>query len=475
MPLNPTKSFQDLILTLHNYWAEQGCVILQPYDMEVGAGTFHPATTLRSVGPKHWAAAYVQPSRRPKDGRYGENPNRLQHYYQYQVIIKPSPPNLQELYLGSLKAIGIDSGYDTAGDDDLPGIGRQVSRTLYLHDRKRNGIIIGDCAGRSAIGDNSIASDVGQLHRQRLVVLAHQVACHLDSDRAGKLVGSKRHCARQGRSGIKIGGIQRDLMEAMEDEAHKLGLRIAHHVGVEETNAWDDVKFGTTSIEHWYGIPDAAIPDLRQKFPSNYNYSDETDRFRWAGRLWREADPAILDSLLGAMVKAKVAWVPTMDIYEASRDLQRAQTQPWFQDYLHPSLANCFKPDPANHGSYFIGWSSTDEVYWKENYRLWMDALRKFERKGGIIGCGDDAGFIYELYGYALVREMELHAEAGFNPLPGRHRAGGVAAGGSAATRLAPGGAERRGRSAQRHRYPQLAAARQRHPVGARRRRRQRL
>ncbi len=109
MALNPTKSFQDLILTLHNYWAEKGCVILQPYDMEVGAGTFHPATTLRSVGPKHWAAAYVQPSRRPKDGRYGENPNRLQHYYQYQVIMKPSPPDLQELYLGSLKAIGLDS------------------------------------------------------------------------------------------------------------------------------------------------------------------------------------------------------------------------------------------------------------------------------------------------------------------------------------------------------------------------------
>jgi glycyl-tRNA synthetase alpha chain len=109
MTLQPTKAFQDLILTLHNYWAAQGCVILQPYDMEVGAGTFHPATTLRSVGPKHWSAAYVQPSRRPKDGRYGENPNRLQHYYQYQVIMKPSPPNLQELYLGSLKAIGIDA------------------------------------------------------------------------------------------------------------------------------------------------------------------------------------------------------------------------------------------------------------------------------------------------------------------------------------------------------------------------------
>ena len=106
--MHPSRSFQGLILTLHNYWANYGCVILQPYDMEVGAGTFHPATTLRALGPRPWNAAYVQPSRRPTDGRYGENPNRLQHYYQYQVILKPNPSNLQELYLGSLDAIGID-------------------------------------------------------------------------------------------------------------------------------------------------------------------------------------------------------------------------------------------------------------------------------------------------------------------------------------------------------------------------------
>ena len=102
------RSFQEIILRLQAYWAKQGCAILQPYDMEVGAGTFHPAATLHSQDSKTWAAAYVQPSRRPTDGRYGENPNRLQHYYQYQAIIKPSPPNLQELYLGSLEAIGID-------------------------------------------------------------------------------------------------------------------------------------------------------------------------------------------------------------------------------------------------------------------------------------------------------------------------------------------------------------------------------
>ncbi len=106
---NPETCFQSLILKLQSYWASRGCVILQPYDMEVGAGTFHPATTLRSLGPdRHWNCAYVQPSRRPTDGRYGKNPNRLQHYYQFQVLMKPSPADVQALYLGSLEAIGID-------------------------------------------------------------------------------------------------------------------------------------------------------------------------------------------------------------------------------------------------------------------------------------------------------------------------------------------------------------------------------
>jgi glycyl-tRNA synthetase alpha chain len=108
--MRPEHSFQGLILALQRYWAEYGCVILQPYDMEVGAGTFHPATTLRALGPQPWNAAFVQPSRRPKDGRYGENPNRLQHYYQFQVILKPSPPNIQDLYLQSLYKIGIEPG-----------------------------------------------------------------------------------------------------------------------------------------------------------------------------------------------------------------------------------------------------------------------------------------------------------------------------------------------------------------------------
>lgn len=226
-----------------------------------------------------------------------------------------------------------------------------------------------------------------------------------------------REMKAAGYDGIKLFGVDRDIMQAMMGEAKAQGMRVAHHVGVEETNAWDDIKFGTTSIEHWYGIPDAAIESGRQNFPSSYNYNDEVDRFRYAGRLWREANWDRLMKVLDGMVEARVAWNPTLDIYEASRDLQRAQTNPAFAEYLHPTLEEFFRPNPANHGSYFIGWTSTDETFWKENYRIWMKALVEFERRGGVIGVGEDAGFIYQVYGFGLIRELELHQEAGFHPL----------------------------------------------------------
>src|SRR5947199_5816964 len=117
------------------------------------------------------------------------------------------------------------------------------------------------------------------------------------------------------------------------------------------------------------------------------------------------------------MIAAGVAWDPTLNIYEASSDLTRAQNQPWFQEYLHPTLEEFFRPNPKNHGSYFLGWTSTDETFWKENYQLWMRAVREFEQRGGLVGAGEDAGFIYQMYGFGLIRELELHQEAGFQPL----------------------------------------------------------
>lgn len=220
-----------------------------------------------------------------------------------------------------------------------------------------------------------------------------------------------------GADGVKFLGVYRDVMEAALRTARDVGLRAAHHVGVEETNAWDDIKFGTTSIEHWYGIPDAALDEGVQRFPSNYNYQNEGDRFRWAGRLWREANPEKLGKVLQAMVDAGVAWDPTLSIYVAARDLQRAQSVPWFREYLHPAVEEFFRPNLENHGSFYITWSSTDEAYWKENYRIWMAAVREFERRGGVVTTGEDAGFIYQIYGFGLMQELELQQEAGFPPL----------------------------------------------------------
>lgn len=221
---------------------------------------------------------------------------------------------------------------------------------------------------------------------------------------------------KAGGDGVKIFGLDRDIMKAVLEEAHKCGLRVAHHVGVEETDAWDDAEFGTTTIEHWYGVPDAALKGS-QNFPYWYNYSNESDRFRYAGRLWREADSEKLDKVLRTLVEAEVAWCPTFVIYESSRDFQRARTQPWFEKYLHPAVREYFMPNPEHHGSYQWNWTTTDEVYWRENYQIWMDAVRQFAELGGQVGVGEDAGYIYQLYGFSLIRELELHQEAGFHPI----------------------------------------------------------
>ena len=226
-----------------------------------------------------------------------------------------------------------------------------------------------------------------------------------------------------GADGVKFLGVYRDLFDAAAAELAAAKLGRAHHTGVEETNAWDDIRHGSrgapglNTIEHWYGIPDAALADGVQQFPPSYNYANEVDRFRAAGRLWRETDPARLTKVLSAMVEARLAWDPTLSIYEASRDVSRARNQPWFKEYLHPALEKFFEPSLESHGSYFFNWSTEDEIYWKENYRLWMSALRQFGRLGGVITTGEDAGYIYQMYGVGLLRELELQQEAGFHPL----------------------------------------------------------
>jgi hypothetical protein len=225
-----------------------------------------------------------------------------------------------------------------------------------------------------------------------------------------------RRLKKAGADGMKVRHFDRDTITPIMDEAKKQGLRVAHHVGVEDFDALDNAALGTTTIEHWYGIPEAAIPGV-QEFPADFTYANELLRFRYAGRVWREADPERLDHVLRSLVDSDVGWNPTFAIYEAARDLQRALTQPAFRDYLHPALADYFEPDPSKHGSFFFGWTNTDEVYWRENYRIWMDAVKDFSDMGGLVTTGEDAGFIYQLFGFCYLRELQLHEEAGFHPI----------------------------------------------------------
>lgn len=263
---------------------------------------------------------------------------------------------------------------------------------------------------RKSLVDRQKSED-GELTAPRILI--YMVVRNKDPKAAREQV---REFNRLGADGIKIFGMDKDLMKVILAEANSLGLKVAHHVGVEETDLRDDIELGTATIEHWYGVPDAALIGS-QNFPSWYSYNNENDRFRWAGHLWNEADPNRLQHILKGMVDKNVAWVPTFVIYEANRDLQRAVNQPWFKDYLHPVLENYFSPSPQRHGSYHWNWTTSDEIAWKENYLIWMKAVKDYADMGGLVGAGEDAGFIYMMYGFSFIRELELFEEAGFHPI----------------------------------------------------------
>ena len=225
-----------------------------------------------------------------------------------------------------------------------------------------------------------------------------------------------RDARAAGADGLKVMFMDRDQLEVLMQEANAQGLPTTAHIGVEETTVADYVELGIGSIEHFYGVAEAALDGVQQ-FGPDMNYSNEFHRFARAGELFAQADPARLRAVVELMAAKGVAWSPTLSIYEASRDAIRAQNLPWYRDYLHPSMELFWRPNLDHHGSYFAGWGNTQEVRWRRNYRLWMDALRHFARHGGVVTTGDDAGYIYSLYGFGLVRELELHEEAGFHPL----------------------------------------------------------
>jgi Amidohydrolase family len=230
--------------------------------------------------------------------------------------------------------------------------------------------------------------------------------------------------ADRGADGLKFFGYRPDIMQAAIETATARGLRTAcHHaqLDVARVNVLTTARWGLTSMEHWYGLPEALFVDRTvQDYPVDYNYLDEQHRFGQAGRLWRQAAApgserwnAVIDELVGLDFTID----PTFTIYEASRDLMRARRAEWHDTYTLPSLWDFFRPHRKAHGSYWFDWTTEDEVAWRENYRLWMRFVNDYKNRGGRVTAGSDSGYIYKLYGFGYIRELELLREAGFHPL----------------------------------------------------------
>ncbi|WP_235295915.1 amidohydrolase family protein [Portibacter marinus] len=228
----------------------------------------------------------------------------------------------------------------------------------------------------------------------------------------------------KGADGIKFFGAAPELMEAALQENKKLGLRSAcHHaqLAVTRWNVLNSARAGLTSMEHWYGLPEALFEDrIIQDYPADYNYQNEQDRFGEAGRLWKQAAKPYSDhwnKVMEELLELDFTLDPTFNIYEASRDLHRARRAEWHEDYTLPSLWRFYLPSKISHGSYWHNWGTEQEVNWRENYNLWMTFVNEYKNRGGRVTTGSDSGFIFQLYGFAYIRELELLREAGFHPL----------------------------------------------------------
>jgi len=214
------------------------------------------------------------------------------------------------------------------------------------------------------------------------------------------------------------------VLDAAIRENKRLGLRsTSHHnqLSVARWNVLDSARAGMTSMEHWYGLPEALFTNKTiQDYPVNYNYSDESHRFEEAGKLWKQAAPPYSEhwnKVMNELLSLGYVLDPTFNIYEASRDLMRARRAEWHENYTLPQLWEFFQPNRRAHGSYWFNWGTEQEVEWRNNYHLWMTFINEYKNRGGKVTLGTDSGYIFQTYGFSYVREMELMREAGFSPL----------------------------------------------------------
>ncbi len=233
-----------------------------------------------------------------------------------------------------------------------------------------------------------------------------------------------REMKAKGILGMKCFGYRPDILAAALDETKKQGMRSAcHHaqLDVGRVNALTTARWGLSTVEHWYGLPEALFEGQTvQQYPADYNYQNEANRFGQAGRLWAQAAPpgsAKWNAVRDEMIKLDLTLDPTFTIYLAGRDLMRARRADWHEAYTLPSLWNFFEPNRDNHGSFFYDWGSEDEIAWRDNYHRWMMFVNDYKNHGGRVTVGSDSGYIYQTYGFGTIQELEMLREAGFHPL----------------------------------------------------------
>ena len=233
-----------------------------------------------------------------------------------------------------------------------------------------------------------------------------------------------RENAQKGADGIKFFGAAPAIMDAALRENKRLGLRSCMHHAQMDVARWNvlhSAEAGLTSMEHWYGLPEALLDKSTiQDYPLGYNYSNEQHRFEEAGKLWKQAarqGSEKWNSVMDKLLKLDFTLDPTFNIYEANRDLHKTRRLEWHDDYTLPSLWKFYEANRESHGSYWFNWGTEQEIQWKENYRIWMTFINEYKNRGGRVTAGSDNGFIYQTYGFGYIRELELLREAGFHPL----------------------------------------------------------
>ncbi len=249
-----------------------------------------------------------------------------------------------------------------------------------------------------------------------------------------------REWKSEGVDGVKMAGLPGeypDIFKAVADEVHRQHMGLAVHIAQEAVYPMNAVRVaeeGASTIEHHYGYAESSFTNQQiQKLPADYNYSSEPERFYETGAVWLQADlvrlhKEVIDRLLAASARTGFTMVPTMVVYEANRDIERAKSLPWLADYAMPAIMAHWSPSPQSHGSYFYHWTSDDEADWAQMYRRWQDFVEDYKNRGGKVAVGSDVGSIYSLWGFATIREIALLEETGFSPLEALHSATEVGA-----------------------------------------------